>query len=394
MKKSISRKIIFTKEREHNAKTRVKPWASPIFSWLAVQKNEPFVFIKNQLEEWIRNIGSKKRKDILGRLVSFRDKEHLSAFFELMWHQFLFEEGYKIKIEPRLKNGKRPEFFVVSRNQDFYFEVVASFADEELQKKIKTTEEVLGKVARMKSYYPITVSLNSWLEPHFKHSDFLRFVRETLQIIEKSEKDFTEPKTFLYEKNGADIQVQVYPKYKEESSVLMAVHYPGYSGVLGSDKIKGRIQEKISKYRDVKALKKPLVISLCFDSGSSTYGQPSVEYDLFGRPMVVFSKNEEGESRWAVDGSGLFMQKNKDGSPKNTRLSAVISCKRKWDKTEKYPEGSYVYEMEVFHNPFASCPIEPEVFKKLPQYVPVRDETGGHMEWINKSDKENRVIIF
>lgn len=390
--------FVFSKRNIEVAKKKIKPWASPIFTWLATQNSESYLTIKRQIESWVKNINPKKRKDIVNRLTSLNDESHLSSFFELMWHQFLFEENYEIKVEPKLNNGKRPEFFVKTKVQDLYFEVITAFEEDGgLKKKIKTTEEILGKIRSIKGCYCISIGLKEWFEPNFKQTHFVNFVKKTLDLLTASGEKFSEPKTILYEKDKYKVEVKIYPEKYEVSNILLAVHYPGYSGALGSKKIKGRMQEKISKYKDIKTLEKPLVIAFCYDSGSSIYLQPSVEYDLFGRPMVVFSVGDNSkESKWTRDRSGIFMQRNADGSSKNTRLSAVISCTRKWGKTDKYPEGSYVYEMEVFHNPFAKHPIDKEVFKKFPQYIPVIDKNGGHMEWINKPENENekKVIVF
>jgi hypothetical protein len=86
------------------------------------------------------------------------------------------------------------------------------------------------------------------------------------------------------------------------------------------------------------------------------------------------------------------MQKNADGSPRNTRLSAVIQCTRKWGHTKKYKDGSYVYDMAVFHNPFAAFKVDEKVFSKLAQYLPYETRAGGVMKWKNK--KENKHIVF
>ncbi len=118
-----------------------------------------------------------------------------------------------------------------------------------------------------------------------------------------------------------------------------------------------------------------------------------IDYELFGKPVVTWTVGKDKRDvDWRRDRSGLLVPKRRDLSdPQNTRLSPVVFCKRDWAAP---PEGSgrLQYIMEVYHNPWAACPLDQGVFPKLAQFVPVRDDRGIRMEW-NKRE-EGRVIVF
>lgn len=383
---------LFTKERISKAITREKPWATPIFAQLCLGKNQEVIAQRNQIESWLKNVPKKKRKDIVARLARWDDIDHLSAFFELMWHQFFLEEGYKVQNEPVLGNGKTPEFLVDSEKGSFLFEVITAFDEKNLHKKKKITEEILGRVSKISHHYRVSLSLDSWLDADFKSSLFLKSIPKQLDLLLaggiRSQEKY-EP--VVYRQGAYVIEIDIYSYQDEKTGILAGVSYPGYSGSLGSKQIKERLREKIKKYRNAVQLQTPLIVAVCNESGNSFAGS-SVEYDLFGRPVVYFSADGSGESSWGRDKSGIFIQKNVDGSPRNTRLSAVIQCTRKWGHTKKYKDGSYVYDMAVFHNPFAAFKVDEKVFSKLAQYLPYETRAGGVMKWKNK--KENKHIVF
>ncbi|MFZ2187328.1 MAG: hypothetical protein WAV46_01740 [Candidatus Moraniibacteriota bacterium] len=317
---------------------------------------------------------------------------HLSAFFELMWHQFFLEEKFRVCNEPVLDNGKKPEFLLYTKYGDFLFEVITSFDEKTLYKKKKITEEILGKTSEISHHFRISLSLDKWFGHDFKSSLFLKFVVNQLDLLllaRNQNQEKFEPIT--YRQKDYVIEIDISSFQEKRGKILAGVSYPGYSGTLGSKQIKSRLQKKITNYKNVVDLKKPLVVAVCNDNSNSFIGN-SVEYDLFGRPTVHFSIDGSGKSYWGRDNSGIFMQRNADRSPRNTRLSAVIQCARKWGKTKKYKNGSYIYDMAVYHNPFAAFPISKNVFSKFAQYIPHQTKTGGVMKWRNK--KENRYIVF
>lgn len=362
---------IFTPKKISQAKRRIKPWISSNFDRLALQQDEASVAIKSQLERWIKNVDENKRKDLLGRLTSYNNTDNISAFFELMWHQFFIEEKYELKIEPELENGRKPEFLVKTKRQNFYFEVVSIIGNEdrELRKKINITEDVLGKISLMEGFFPIAVYLKEWIGPNVKYSSFINFIKKSVggAVLDKKIKNLSR---IPYDWGNLKAEIKVFPKRKKAGRILMAVSYPGALSKVGSKRIKGIIHKKILKYRPIKDSGRPFVLAVCFDSNGLLCGQKNIEHDLFGIPIVKFPISSSRKNlQLERDSSGIFFTRNSAGEFKNTRLSAVISCVRKWEETEEYPQGFYAYEIKVFHNPFAKKPLDQNIFKKFTQFV-------------------------
>lgn len=386
--------IIFTPERIEWAKKEIKSWSSPRFVFLAANTSSPMVGFHGQIEKWIQNIQEpNERKDFISRFTSKDDKAHLSAFFELMWNQYFFEEHWNIERHPLLSNNKKPDFKVTSPNQEFYFEVVTAFPEKVESKNQQALDELLNVLNKVEHYFFVGVHLKSWLPDRYRSSKVRDFIVQELDKLNPETDCQEATKTIEYKEDGVEIDFDIYgKKVIAKHPIIGSVMNPGFSGPVGSDQIKGRLVEKVKKYKDIKNQQKPLVIAVCSDA--SSIHTDMLEYDLFGRPVLSFSVNGEGPSTWSRDKSGIFTPKKSDLSdPSNTRLSAVIHCRRKWVKTEKFPDGSMGYEILIFHNPWATQPLKFDVFgDKVPQYIPDYKPDKIEMLWKNKIS--DRVVLF
>src|SRR5207249_3588693 len=83
--------LIFSTTTIAAAKARVQPWSSPAFVHLATAEGEGSDALRSQIESWCANLPVKEWKDLVARFTSDDDRSHLSAYFELMFHQFFLE---------------------------------------------------------------------------------------------------------------------------------------------------------------------------------------------------------------------------------------------------------------------------------------------------------------
>ena len=97
----------------------------------------PSIKLRNQIELWFSLLPVEDKADILARIRSLNYKEHDSAFYELLFHQYFLEEGWKIEMHPLL-SGLTPDFKVVTKkNLEFYVEVVGLFRGKDEEKRDK-----------------------------------------------------------------------------------------------------------------------------------------------------------------------------------------------------------------------------------------------------------------
>ena len=145
---------IFTKEEKEKAEQLKRSWRTPLFASLLLDNRKEMVKFKRQIEKWFENLENNERKDFLNRFRSKNDREHLSAFFELMWNQFFYEENWKVIRHPLISgSNNKIDFYVKNKKQNFYFEVVTVFQDSEREKKERLIDELLNKLNEIKHYF-------------------------------------------------------------------------------------------------------------------------------------------------------------------------------------------------------------------------------------------------
>ncbi len=372
---------IFTKEEKEKAKKSKRPWYTPLFVSLILNDKKEGIKFKNQIERWFKNLPETEKKHFLTRFRSKNDREHLSTFFELMWNQFFFEENWTVSPHPLIPgSNNKIDFYIKNTKQNFYFEVVTVFIDPKLEKRERLIDELLNKLNEIEHYFLISVNIESWLPVGLKTSKVKTFIKSELDKLDPKQDCIlpNDSREIFYDYKGYKIKFRIYGKKKVRKDPIIGSYMgPGFSGPVGSPQIRNRIEEKIKKYRGVEKTGCPFIIGLC--SGENwRITEDSLDFELFGKPILVWKEDNPKSSKWERDDSGLFR--------KHPRLSAAIFCAR--SSKEIGNDLNIVYKMKLFHNPFAINSLRENVFSSLPQFV-VR---GQLMKTIN--DDPDTVVIF
>lgn len=382
---------LFPKE-VHDKLPPLSKFRSPRLACLLKSHGKYVSKLRQLINRWFKNIPIDDQKDLGSRLRSKDDRQHFPAYFELVWHQFFLEEGWKVEIHPDLPNSQnKPDFKITINRSDFYVEVATVFEDKRIREKEERFEKFLGVLDKINHYFAVTVWLKSDLPKNFDSKQDSKLVA----IFLKKELDILDPKTQArgrritrrYNRNGIDVEFT----FNAWKKVIKRKIISGWSGGAYSgnarDQIKKALELKVKKYLSVKNMGKPLVIVIC-SNGHPTVDENALDTALYGNHMitwVVGSTNNTSE--WTRDRTGMVTPTPTFPDPKNTRLSAVIFCQEKPDK------GRVLYKMKVFHNPWAINPLPDNFFTKLPQLV-VKEKTENKIisEWT--INDQNWLIEF
>lgn len=365
---------------------------NPLIVFLLKSDKEALQKLKDQLEIWFSNIPQGHKRDIANRIRSINNKQHLAAFYELVWHQFFIEEGHSLIIHPLLPNGKHPDFKIVPKKYlDFFFEVATVFEERERASKEKRFDELLGLLDTIEHYFCVLVTEKSTIPDTFQ---IYREGKEIKQFLLR-ELDKLDPKTQTqgiilvrhYQKNGISIEFEIIPWKENKKQHIIGGAMPTGSWGDAKEQIQRSLQHKVKKYKGIKESGKPLVIAIC-SSGHHTVDEDALESALFGNPQLSWVLDgKPGSEKWGRDLSGLITPKPAFQNPRNTRLTAVIFCDRKISGERM----GYIFK--VYHNPWAANPLPEGIFQKLPQLIVAqKTNTEIQMKWINNNP--NLVIIF
>src|SRR6266403_1721956 len=108
--------------------------------------------IRLLFEDWFAHLPDTAKADLGARFRKREEISHQGAFFELLWHELLYQSGYEIEIHPRLPNGKTPDFLASRAGvPQFYFEATLAANSEAEQAAEKRIAELHDTLDRMDS---------------------------------------------------------------------------------------------------------------------------------------------------------------------------------------------------------------------------------------------------
>lgn len=349
------------------------PWV------LAICKNNSpsAIYQKANIEKWFDNLPEEVKADFRGRLRSKRDGDFLSAYYELVFHQYCLEVGWNVT-KDKVFNNKTPDLFIETDDNKFVIEVLVLQKSDIDKKNNERFNDLLRKIETIDTRYLLSVDLEEWLN---EDSDIDKIVRLIATQITSLGKINNKEELELNE-SGFHGKITVYlnKDYKPRGKIL-SWSPPGGFFAFPTDRIKNEMRKKIAKYNFFKEMGIPFVVAICSDE-APFISHSALDWTLYGRMVVTWNINEpDAEAKSGRDNSG-FITPNPGlmWETQNTGLSAVIFCSRHWGQEK------VLYDMRVYHNAWARNKLDSKYFEQIPQFVEVNNDPNFvTLEWINNN---------
>jgi len=346
--------------------------------------------LKEQVEEWFKNIPSSEQADLAARLRSKDDGQHLGAFYELMLHQFCLEEGWQINLHKAINSKLKPDINIkTEKGKKFLLEIATQLDEQEYRTADKRKKELDNAIAEINTPYVLSLHYGSYPPEGIKVKELVKYIETWLKNLPNtSNKEF---ECDLLDK-AVDLRINArLEKFKPKNGCIYFISGPGVTGLPGVEKVKNTLAKKRKKYSSAKT-NLPLVIAICDGTSNLMHDETVIDRALYGNVTISFSINSEVDEQPTTgrDNSGFITPHNGFLSqPENKGISAVLYVSR----VQKNP-GEITYKMLLLHNPWAYLPLDTGIFKWIPQLVVTKnDETGVKLEW-NKKDHENFGVYF
>jgi len=346
---------------------------------------------RNKIEEWFQTLPEDVKPDILGRLRNTSSSQHFGAYYELVLYRFFKSIGFSVTIHPKLTEGE-PDLLVTGKNLDkpIIIEVATVFDDPFWQKEEQKFSLILEQLDKIEHYFFIMVSLHSVHIPEkVDYKKVNQFVTDWLDSFDPKITHTIQETG--YEADGLKLKLTLIPKKILKKAPIVGGYMPP-ARFIGAAQLRSMITKKIKRYKSVKERGLTFVIALNITNMPA--GEDGLLRELFGKTKITIKRSKSGESAGAeesIDFSGLLTPKpGLGGRAQNTRLSAVLNVKSRWVEREvKNEQASRVHFFRVIHNPWASNPLSPEIFKGYPQYNKIsEDQTGMSLGWIDEGAKK------
>lgn len=347
-------------------------------SWLSsILSENSDGLMKSLLEDWYTRIPEKMKTKLYSRLRSFKDKEIISAIYELSAYFYCLDQGWEIEYEPVI-GGKTPDFKVTTISGfEFIFEVTSLYDSEVVRISEERMWQFASKIAEVETKHVYHLNFFEYPSDSFRPSVAKRVVQEWLDEIEEvSERTGC---SFGKVIAGCNFSIDIYPEEQmpEGPGRMFSVGFPPADSLNYQRRVRDILNEK-SKLYSSKKTGLPLVIMIGDGIGYMRASSDVITESLYGHLLMTFGGKTTNVSRSKI---GYFSPNSVDGKlvGKNTGVSAVVYSSIK---------GSQRFHIEVLHNPIPLLNITNRVFKNVPQYYPINIDGKHQMHWLIDDAKD------
>lgn len=322
-------------------------------------------YIRN-IQIWFRRLNDRDRKELYGRLV--KGEAHVSAFYELFFHEYFFRKGWQVEKDPRVANSI-PDFMVTANRTKFLVE--AFTVCDSRQQSRKSYRSFLTELDSLESNKVLGIHMNEWCTD-IENDGLRKFIESWLKSIYSD----TNVSRICVDDFGFKGHFIASPRGPVDSSPGLITEWttPDSDPV---DVLINSLRNKYRKYKFVKGLKIPFVLVGCLQDNTE-FDEINICSRLFGSFQLEVTKTSRA-LRIPASENGRFF-----GATHHTNLSAIIVCVRRWNG------GQAEYDLRVIHNPWARLPIPSDLFSEHPQLI-ARGEDLKFLEWVNF---DKRAFVF
>ena len=353
-------KIAMQQEQLTNSEWDIHGWKH-----LTVHDDPPLVTVRGEFLTWLEEVPEPHRTDLNHRLKSTLDAPHFSARLELFMHHYFATGAWSIQIHPDIPGTKNHPDFLVERQGSQCLVECRIVMDRQVvaqqeQRLRQLADELSGKLGTTVILEPLE-NLPPSLPAKRIRNEINHRIQENHEMLEIDVRG---------EHQGARYGIRAIVIFNEDKNELTA----GVEGMMSQvqtitarNQVREALREKASKYGE---LQLPFVIAVSSEMNFPTWTKHELDA-LFGdRVWNIYPSDQVTETRKP---NGLFSM-TRDGDSRYARVSAVLFYRFKW------LNNGHEHRMHVYHNPYATMPLDPGIFPDVPQFVWLDKE---HMGWTN-----------
>ena len=308
------------------------------------------------------------------RLRAKEDHQHDSVRLEIYLYSFFKDRQWGIEIEPELAGTpNRPDFRLQCNGTQVLVEAKTVFEREPVRQQyarlMDLAQNLSGKLSRTVSIQPIGCLPSSLPNRHIASE-----IEKKARILEVNQEFQVQLK---HQGQLFTLEVAVLLDHKPDPSLDAGVVLTDAYEVEFGKRMAEAVIEKADKYG---AMDVPFVIAVWPNRSHFSYRNPAIAQVPLPQPRnddlvalygdLVWQGTDYSALREVVKPNGLFNLKNSDGTWRYSHISAVVVA-----QLDRQPS------LMAYHNPGATRPLDPAVFKGIPQHS--IDPTTGEELWLD-----------
>jgi len=363
----------------------VSSYTRPYVAYLALDGRVPEE--RTEIEEWFASLPEGVKPEFLGRLRSQNDCQHFSAYNELVVRHLFQSMGYSVTMRPRIKEGE-PDLLVEGKNLKIpvVVEVATVFDEPGWGKERTKLHRIIAELEKIQHYFFVSISVRSnFIPENLNYRKLRQFVEKWLDGF--NPQDIKEASETTYQEDGLSLVLTLLPKNTQSKSSIIGAYSPPTRWV-SETQLRSAIEKKIQKYKSIKKQNAAFVVAVCLHQDALVDEDEAIE-TLYGKQEWTVDVVKKQIVDVKRDFSGLLTPKpGLGGSVRNTRLSALLVVRSKWQQPKDGLERR-VHSAFMLHNTNAKIPLSQEFLRGYPQLVKSHeDDEKVHLLWIDKESQE------
>ncbi|RAV99651.1 hypothetical protein [Pseudochryseolinea flava] len=317
-------------------------------------------YVRRIVSDWSNEFPLEK--DFVRRFKSDNHQEHLAAFFEITIHQWLRKQFFDVELHEiaSTTSRRRPDFCISKNgNKEFYAEcTLSAIPDYEpgIERLKNQITDVLEGIPCPK--YWLSVSFEKCNTISLPKKKVISFVQGVIDEGLDHHENSWERKYWTMNERGWSLRFSLFPKSIITERTLGSVS-GGPAGIIYSEKpLRASLDRK--RGRNYGDFNSPYII--CINSADFYLDNLSIMQTLFGSRAGEIEFSNQGSEK-----EGFFLH---DSRQQNTSVSGVLIVK------DLVPWNLHVVQASLWHNPFATFPIDKRLLNVRQVFFEPLNEEG------------------
>ncbi|MBX9693602.1 MAG: hypothetical protein K2Z81_14530 [Cyanobacteria bacterium] len=328
---------------------------------------------RDQLELWISNLPRSQRNCILGRLHCIDDDiGAMSAYWELFYLDYFRRKSWSAVKDPYL-DGSRPDYLVVAEQASFVMEISGEWPPQKCQDAMVEYAKLLDILNRLKTPFFLEIQMAAWCSK-LEIFNLVNHIKQWLTTVNPATRR-AELELNIY---GFQGRVAARPRGSIASTHGTIISWTT-PDLEDPTKIGTVIRRKSQTYkRACEKWNRPYIIAVCLQDNKEI-DELDICRTLFGAFRMKIEQTSRRITLQDLDQNVLAMGQHE-------HVSAVIINSR------RLRNNRWEYDLRVFHNPWAQCPLDYKLFKGHPQLIP--DSESGNIIDLVWTDFHRRAFFI
>jgi hypothetical protein len=313
-----------------------------------------------KLEVWYQLMPEAARKDLSGRLRTTDDTNHVASSFEVVFHEMFRRRGFDIKHNVLL-SSHRPDFLISKEGMQFYLEVLSVW-------------QIIDVPAGRTAFSLVLKCVERAARNHLVAIDFLEFPSDVdKDALEASLRNVTDTLptsgTAEHAEHINDFGVNAIFRIRPRNGIASKTSIYEWT-LVGASSDESELAVKRAVRKQIKHMSEsnlPLVLAVC-SRDNAVWDDIGLLQNLFGD--ISIDSHRSGKRTVTLHHNGRALSPDK-----NTRISAIAFCRRRWDRNQLH------HDLLVIHNPWAKRPLAHEAFAGCRQVTLSATEPNITMSW-------------